>query len=69
MQNEKWFFFAGILHLNQDLLMEMDFINGAQFLTRLPDDMPSDQLFRSIQLVSTTIGKQSFPQIVEKCLF
>lgn len=49
--------------------MEMDFINGAQFLTRLPDDMPSDQLFKSIQLVSTTIGKQSFPQIVEKCLF
>lgn len=49
--------------------MAMDFINGAQFLTRLPDDMPSDQLFKSIQLISTTIGKQTFTQIVEKCLF
>lgn len=55
--------------MNQDILMGMDFINGAQFLTRLPDDMSSDQLFKSIQLVSTTIGKQSFTQIVEKCLF
>lgn len=61
--------FSGILHLNQDILMEMDFINGAQFLTRLPDDMSSDQLFKRIQLISTTIGKQSFTQIVEKCLF
>ncbi|KAJ8936046.1 hypothetical protein NQ318_018395 [Aromia moschata] len=59
----------GILHLNQDILMNMDFLHGAQFLTHLPDDMSSDQLFKSIQLVTTAIGKQSFSQIVEKCTF
>ncbi|XP_044268915.1 TBC1 domain family member 12-like isoform X2 [Tribolium madens] len=56
----------GILHLNQDILITMDFLHGAQFLTRLPDDLSSDQLFRSIQAVTTSIGKQSFCQIVEK---
>ncbi|KAJ8981384.1 hypothetical protein NQ317_002578 [Molorchus minor] len=59
----------GILHLNQDILMDMDFLHGAQFLTHLPDDMSSDQLFKSIQLVTTTIGKQTFSQIVDKYIF
>lgn len=57
----------GILHLNQELLMEMDFLHGAQFLTRLPDDLPVDQLFKSIQTISTSIGKQTFNLVVEKC--
>ncbi|CAG9818842.1 unnamed protein product [Phaedon cochleariae] len=58
----------GILHLHRHNLMDMDFLHGAQFLTKLPEDISSDQLFRSIQLVSTTIGKQTFTQIVEKCV-
>lgn len=49
--------------------MEMDFLHGAQFLTHLPEDMSSDQLFKSIQVVSTTIGKQTFTQIVDKFVF
>ncbi|CAH0546443.1 unnamed protein product [Brassicogethes aeneus] len=57
----------GILHLNQDRLLRMDFLHGAQFLTHLPDDMSSDTLFKSIQLVSTNMGKITFSQIVEKC--
>ncbi|XP_063915210.1 TBC1 domain family member 12-like [Zophobas morio] len=56
----------GILHLNQDTLINMDFLHGAQFLTRLPDDLSSDQLFKSIQSVTTNIGKQTFCQIVDK---
>lgn len=59
--------FLGILHLNQDLLMTMDFLHGAQFLTRLPDDMSSEQLFKSIQTVNTNVGKQTFNQILDKC--
>ncbi|CAH2006064.1 unnamed protein product [Acanthoscelides obtectus] len=59
----------GILHLNQESLMTMDFLHGAQFLTRLPDDLSSDLLFKSIQSVNTTIGKRTFTQIVDKCLF
>lgn len=58
---------AGILHLNQDLLMTMDFLHGAQFLTRLPDDMSSEQLFKSIQSVNTNVGKQTFNQILDRC--
>lgn len=47
--------------------MHMDFLHGAQFLTRLPDDLSSEQLFKSIQFVSTNIGKQNFDQIVDRC--
>lgn len=44
----------------------MDFLHGAQFLTHLPDDLSSDRLFKSIKLVTTTIGKQCFSQIVQQ---
>ncbi|CAG9829174.1 unnamed protein product [Diabrotica balteata] len=59
----------GILYLHQDVLMHMDFLQGAQFLTHLPEDISADSLFKSIQLVNTTIGKQTFSQIVDKCKF
>lgn len=45
----------------------MDFLHGAQFLIRLPDDLSTEQLFKSIQSVSTNIGKLTFNIIVEKC--
>lgn len=45
----------------------MDFLHGAQFLTRLPDDLCTDQLFKSIQYVSTNVGKVAFNALVEKC--
>lgn len=56
----------GVLYLNQEQLMCMDFLHGAQFLTRLPDDLSSDRLFKCIQTVSTNIGKVTFSQIVER---
>ncbi|CAG9861897.1 unnamed protein product [Phyllotreta striolata] len=59
----------GILHLHQDELMSMDFLQGSQFLTHLPEDISSELLFRSIQLVQTSISKQSFTQIVEHYAF
>lgn len=45
----------------------MDFLHGAQFLTHLPDDLSPEQLFKSIQSVSTNVGKTNFACIVEKC--
>ncbi|XP_060535702.1 TBC1 domain family member 12-like [Cylas formicarius] len=57
----------GILHLYESTLLTMDFLHGAQFLTRLPDEMSSEQLFKSIQCVSTSLGKMSFGQVVQKC--
>ncbi|XP_066154904.1 TBC1 domain family member 12-like [Euwallacea fornicatus] len=57
----------GILHLYQGVLGKMDFLHGAQFLTKLPEDMSSEQLFKSIQCVSTTLGKVTFGQRVDRC--
>lgn len=56
----------GVLHLNQDRLMHMDFLHGAQFLTRLPEDLSADHLFKSIHTVSTKVGRVSFSQLVER---
>lgn len=47
--------------------MHMDFLQGSQFLIRLPDDLASDMLFKNIQAVSMNIGKQTFSHIVERC--
>lgn len=44
----------------------MDFLDGAQFLTRLPENISSENLFRSIQYISVNIGKLTFSQIVER---
>ncbi|KAM6915911.1 TBC1 domain family member 12 [Xenentodon cancila] len=38
----------GILRLFEDVLLQMDFIHIAQFLTRLPEDLPSHTLFNAM---------------------
>lgn len=38
----------GILRLYQDVLLQMDFIHSAQFLSRLPDTTPAHALFNCI---------------------
>ncbi|KAL2083356.1 hypothetical protein ACEWY4_021129 [Coilia grayii] len=38
----------GILRLYQDVLLQMDFIHSAQFLSRLPDNTPAHTLFNCI---------------------
>nr|CAD7439676.1 unnamed protein product [Timema bartmani]CAD7452383.1 unnamed protein product [Timema tahoe] len=61
----------GVLHLNQDALLKLDFIHGAQFLTKLPDDLAGDQLFKSIEAIKMNVGKQKFSEVlahfVEHC--
>ncbi|XP_069678190.1 TBC1 domain family member 14-like isoform X2 [Periplaneta americana] len=54
----------GVLHLHQDVLLRMDFIHGAQFLTKLPDDLVADQLFRSIEAIHMNVGKQKFGEVL-----
>lgn len=39
----------GVLHLHQEILLGFDFLAGAQFLTKLPEDLNADNLFSSIQ--------------------
>ncbi|EDO36872.1 predicted protein, partial [Nematostella vectensis] len=42
----------GILKFYQDDLLEMDFIHLGQFLTKLPDDIPVNNLFDSISSIN-----------------
>lgn len=56
----------GVLSLYQVELLQMDFIHGAQFLTKLPEDLKVDALFESISHMSTTIGSTNFQQMLQQ---
>ncbi|XP_037576476.2 TBC1 domain family member 12-like [Dermacentor silvarum] len=56
----------GILRLYEDVLLRLDFINLAQFLTKLPEDMSSDVLFDAIAAIRMTVNKRSFAQVLAK---
>ncbi|XP_041986592.1 TBC1 domain family member 12-like [Aricia agestis] len=57
----------GILHHYQDELKDMDFISAAQFLTKLPEDLDPEALFKSISTVSMTLDGMSFEELVSAC--
>lgn len=44
--------------------MTMDFVSGSQYLTRLPDLCPV-KLFAAISSVKMSVGKQSFPNVLQ----
>ncbi|XP_069015221.1 LOW QUALITY PROTEIN: TBC1 domain family member 14 [Embiotoca jacksoni] len=52
----------GLLRLYQDVLTRMDFIHMAQFLTRLPDLIPAEQLFQHIAAVHMTSRNRKWAQ-------
>lgn len=54
----------GVLHLYQEELLKMDFVHGAQFLTRLPENLQAESLFNSINQMSTTVGTTTFQQML-----
>ncbi|XP_061936962.1 TBC1 domain family member 12-like isoform X2 [Apis cerana] len=54
----------GVLHLYQEELLKMDFVHGAQFLTRLPETLQAEALFNSISQMSTTVGTTTFQQML-----
>lgn len=56
----------GVLHLYQEELLKMDFVHGAQFLTRLPENLQAESLFNSISQMSTTVGTTTFQQMLVK---
>lgn len=45
----------GILNMYKDQLINMDFEQIVKFLTKLPDDINSTQLFKSIEKVKANI--------------
>lgn len=53
----------GLLRLHQDLLLAMDFIHMAQFLTRLPEPVPGEQLFQHIAAVHMSSRNRKWAQV------
>ncbi|XP_029933234.1 TBC1 domain family member 12-like [Myripristis murdjan] len=55
----------GILRLHQDVLLHMDFIHIAQFLSRLPDEeLLSDRLFACIAATPMLSGNRKWSQVL-----
>lgn len=54
----------GILNLYKDQLLDMDFIHIVQFLTKLPEDINSTQLFKSIEQIHTDLPDSTFEQLI-----
>ncbi|XP_065806297.1 TBC1 domain family member 14 [Labrus bergylta] len=55
----------GLLRLYQDVLTCMDFIHMAQFLTRLPDLIPAEQLFQHIASIHMTSRNRKWGQVLQ----
>ncbi|XP_018544124.1 TBC1 domain family member 12 isoform X2 [Lates calcarifer] len=58
----------GILRLYQDVLLHMDLISIAQFLSRLPDEeLLSDRLFSCISATPMLSGNRKWSQVLTSC--
>ncbi|XP_071317972.1 TBC1 domain family member 12-like isoform X2 [Trachinotus anak] len=58
----------GILRLYQDVLLHMDLISIAQFLSRLPDEeLLSDRLFSCISATPMQSGTRKWSQVLSSC--
>jgi len=55
---------TGILRMYRDILVRLDFIHLAQFLTRLPDNISGTELFDNIAQIRMVIEKQRFTQVL-----
>ena len=56
--------FTGILKLYEKILLKMDFIHVAQFLTKLPEDLCGEELFREVETVHMNIEKRKFAAVL-----
>ncbi|XP_055291095.1 TBC1 domain family member 14 isoform X2 [Moschus berezovskii] len=54
----------GLLRLFQDVLTRMDFIHVAQFLTRLPEDLPAEEFFASIASIQMQSRNKKWAQVL-----
>ncbi|KAG8523616.1 TBC1 domain family member 12, partial [Galemys pyrenaicus] len=53
----------GILRLYEDILLQMDFIHIAQFLTKLPEDITSEKLFSCIAAIQMQNSTKKWGQV------
>ncbi|XP_048466061.1 TBC1 domain family member 14-like [Rhincodon typus] len=54
----------GILKLYEDVLTQLDFIHMAQFLTKLPEDMSSEDLFGAIGTIHLQSRNKKWAQVL-----
>ncbi|XP_069850221.1 TBC1 domain family member 14 isoform X2 [Dipodomys merriami] len=54
----------GILKLFEDILARMDFIHSAQFLTRLPEDLPAEEVFAAIAAIQMQSRNKKWAQVL-----
>ncbi|XP_064601801.1 TBC1 domain family member 12-like isoform X2 [Liolophura sinensis] len=54
----------GILKMYEDILLQMDFIHLAQFMTKLPEMISGETLFKCIDCIKMTIDKKRFTQVL-----
>ncbi|XP_072440166.1 TBC1 domain family member 14-like isoform X1 [Chiloscyllium punctatum] len=54
----------GILKLYEDVLTQLDFIHMAQFLTKLPEDMSSEDLFGAIGAINLQSRNKKWAQVL-----
>jgi len=59
----------GILKLFEDILTKMDFIHIAQFLTKLPEDLPSEEFFTSIAAIQMQSRNKKWAQVKRILIF
>lgn len=59
----------GILKLFEDILTKMDFIHIAQFLTKLPEDLPSEEIFTSIAAIQMQSRNKKWAQVKRMSVF
>uniref|UniRef100_A0A8C9G665 Rab-GAP TBC domain-containing protein n=2 Tax=Pavo cristatus TaxID=9049 RepID=A0A8C9G665_PAVCR len=59
----------GILKLYEDILTKMDFIHIAQFLTKLPEDLPSEEFFTSIAAIQMQSRNKKWAQVKRMLIF
>ncbi|XP_026526556.1 TBC1 domain family member 12 isoform X1 [Notechis scutatus] len=53
----------GILRIYEDILLQMDFIHIAQFLTKLPEDITSEKLFSCITSIQMQNSNKKWAQV------
>lgn len=53
------------MHFSKNELLKMDFLRGAQYLTKLPEDLSPERLFKSISAIRMNNGIYSFEDLLQ----
>lgn len=54
------------MHLSKNELLKLDFLRSAQYLTKLPEDLCADKLFKSISCIRMNNGSFTFEDLLQQ---